>query len=103
MNRERAATPTDDHAYRIDLARWWQLVEQHLAHPSADLRVVNLEPGRELLLRSGWDWAGVKSVLDQVMAVTTTQLLEELRAAPSDEAAVDAGETRAPKLTADDA
>ena len=68
------------HTYRLDLERWWALVEQHLAHPSADLAVLRLTPERELLLRSGWDWAGVKRILDQVMAVATTQLLEEVRA-----------------------
>ncbi len=30
--------------YRLDLERWWALVEQHLAHPSADLAVLHLTP-----------------------------------------------------------
>ncbi|MDP9371023.1 MAG: hypothetical protein M3Q65_00900 [Chloroflexota bacterium] len=64
--------------YRIDLERWWAVLQQHLTHPSTDVAVLHLAPNRELLLRSGWGWAGVKSVLDQIMAVTTTQLLQEL-------------------------
>lgn len=69
---------TTGHLYRLDLARWWELLAQHLAHPSADTAVVELTPEEVLLVRSGWDWAGLKSILDQTMAVATTQLLEEL-------------------------
>lgn len=65
------------HLYRLDLERWWALVRQHLAHPSADFTVLELDPEREFIFRSNWDWAGVKSTLDQVMAVATTQLLAE--------------------------
>lgn len=64
--------------YHLDLERWWALVRQHLAHPSADIDLVLLDPAHELLMRSGWDWAGTKSILDQAMAVATTQLLREL-------------------------
>jgi hypothetical protein len=72
------AAPSNDLLYyHLDLERWWVLVRQHLAHPSADIDLVTLDPARELLLRSGWDWAGTKSVLDQAMAVATTQLLRE--------------------------
>lgn len=76
-------TPALGHIYRLDLTRWWELLAQHLAHPSADIAVLELTPDRELVLQSGWDWAGVKSVLDQTMAVTTTQLLEEFAAPPT--------------------
>ncbi len=65
------------HIYRLDLARWWELLAEHLAHPSAEIAVLELTPDRALVLQSGWDWAGVKSVLDQTMAVATTQLLKE--------------------------
>ena len=76
--RDAAGVPArDPHVYRLDLARWWQLLAQHLAHPSADVAVLSLTPDRELVLQSGYDWAGVKSTLDQTMAVATTQLLEE--------------------------
>ncbi|HEY8599762.1 MAG TPA: hypothetical protein VIL85_15095 [Thermomicrobiales bacterium] len=68
---------TQGHTYRLDLARWWELLAEHLAHPSADIAVLELTPDRALVLQSGWDWAGVKSVLDQTMAVATTQLLQE--------------------------
>ena len=68
--------------YHLDLERWWVLIRQHLAHPSADIDLVTLEPEYDLLLQSGWDWAGTKSILDQAMAVATTQLLREL--APSE-------------------
>lgn len=71
------------HIYRLDLARWWELLAEHLAHPSADIAVMELTPDRALVLQSGWDWAGVKSVLDQTMAVATTQLLKEYAAPPS--------------------
>jgi len=72
--------PLDEAAqrYSLNLERWWVLVRQHLAHPSADIELVALDPARELLMRSGWDWAGTKSILDQAMAVATTQLLQEL-------------------------
>jgi hypothetical protein len=72
---------TAGHLYRLDLARWWELLAQHLAHPSADTTIVELTPDQVLLVRSGWDWAGLKSILDQTMAVATTQLLEELPSA----------------------
>jgi hypothetical protein len=68
--------------YHLDLERWWALVRQQLAHPSADIDLMQLDPEHELLLRSGWDWAGTKSILDQAMAVATTQFLLEL--APAD-------------------
>lgn len=71
------------HIYRLDLTRWWELLAQHLAHPSADIAVLELTPDRALVLQSGWDWAGVKSVLDQTMAVATTQLLKESSAPPT--------------------
>jgi hypothetical protein len=71
------------HIYRLDLAQWWELLAQHLAHPSADATVLELTPDRVLVLRSGWDWAGVKSILDQTMAVATTQLLKEFATPPT--------------------
>jgi hypothetical protein len=64
--------------YSLDLERWWALVRQHLAHPSADIDLLRFDPARELLMQSGWNWAGTKSILDQAMAVVTTQLLREL-------------------------
>lgn len=69
--------PDESQHYYLDLERWWALVRQQLAHPSADIDLVLLEPARQLLMRSGWDWAGTKSILDQAMAVATTQLLRE--------------------------
>ena len=80
------------HIYRLDLTRWWELLAQHLAHPSADIAVLELTPDRALVLQSGWDWAGVKSVLDQTMAVATTQLLKESGAPPPKRATQDADE-----------
>ncbi len=74
--------PGGSQRYHLDLERWWALVRQHLAHPSADIDLMLLDPAHELLMRSGWDWAGTKSILDQAMAVATTQLLLEL--APAD-------------------
>lgn len=71
-------TPVGAQRYHLDLERWWALLQEHLAHPSADIELLVLEPQHELLLRSGWDWAGTKSILDQAMAVTTTELLSEL-------------------------
>ncbi len=68
----------EQHVYRLDLERWWALVQEHLAHPSADIAVLALEPDREFVFRSGWGWAGAKSTLDQIMAVATTQLLAEV-------------------------
>ncbi len=79
--------PSEAQCYHLDLERWWALVRQHLAHPSADIDLVLLDPAHELLMRSGWDWAGAKSILDQAMAVATTQLLLEL--APTDAHAPD--------------
>ena len=80
------------HIYRLDLARWWELLAQHLAHPSADINVLELTPDRALVLQSGWDWAGVKSVLDQTMAVATTQLLKESDAPPPQHVTQEASE-----------
>jgi len=79
---EDVVPPGGAQHYHLDLERWWALVRQHLAHPSADIDLVMLDPTHELLMRSGWDWAGTKSILDQAMAVATTQLLREL--APAD-------------------
>jgi hypothetical protein len=79
---DQQIAPAGDHLYRLDLARWWVLLHEHLAHPSADTAVLAWDANRELVLRSGWDWAGMKSTLDQIMAVATTQLLEEIGPAP---------------------
>ena len=88
--RDAAGVPArDPHIYRLDLARWWQLLAQHLAHPSADVAVLALTPDRELVLQSGYDWAGVKSTRDQTMAVATTQLLQELSPDGCDEPVTD--------------
>ena len=82
--------PTDDptankHLYQLDLARWWELLTEHLAHPSADATLLELLPDRRLTLRSGWDWAGIKGILDQTMAVATTQLLTEIAPPPAEQ------------------